>query len=59
MNKQEAIREAAEAVVAHGGPDCLTDPRAVLGLMHAAYDAGATPDEIGAEIRRIRDETPR
>lgn len=54
MDKQKAIEEAAREVLAHGGPDCLTDPRQVADAMGRALDAGATQDDIAAEMRRQR-----
>ncbi|MFF2650589.1 hypothetical protein [Streptomyces sp. NPDC058045] len=54
MDKQEAIEAAARELLAHGGPDCLTDPRQVRDAMRLAADAGATHDEITAEMRRQR-----
>lgn len=54
MNKQQAIEEAAREVLAHGGPECLTDPHAALGAMGRALDAGATHEDIAAEMRRQR-----
>ncbi|WP_406324463.1 hypothetical protein [Streptomyces niveus] len=54
MDKQQAIVEAAEAVLEHGGPECRTDPREPLSAMGRAYDAGATDEDIRAEIARQR-----
>jgi hypothetical protein len=54
MSKQTAIEEAAREVLAHGGPDCLTDPHDALSAMVRALDAGATHDDIAAEMRRQR-----
>ncbi|MBD9723471.1 hypothetical protein PV755_45290 [Streptomyces caniscabiei] len=54
MDKQQAVQEAAQAVIAHGGPDCLTDPRIPLNAMGAALDAGATHGDIAAEMQRQR-----
>ncbi|MDX2700576.1 hypothetical protein [Streptomyces ipomoeae] len=51
---QQAIEEAALAVLEHGGPDCLTDPHTPLEAMGRALDAGATHDDIAAEISRQR-----
>lgn len=52
--KQQAVQEAARAVLDHGGPACLTDPHTPLNAMGAALDAGATHDDIAAEINRQR-----
>jgi hypothetical protein len=54
MDKQTAVEEAAREVLAHGGPDCLTDPRQVTDSMGRALDAGATLDDVAAEMRRQR-----
>ena len=54
MDKQQAVQEAAQAVIAHGGPDCLTDPHIPLNAMGAALDAGATHADIAAEMNRQR-----
>lgn len=54
MDKQQAITEAAREVIAHGGPDCATDPHTPLNAMGRALDAGATHDDIAAEMRRQR-----
>lgn len=54
MDKQQAVREAAAAVLEHGGPECRTDPHEPLDAMGRAYDAGATDAEIRAEIARQR-----
>jgi len=56
MDKQEAVHAAALATLAHGGPDCLTDPHIGLRLIGHALDLGATHDDIAAEMRRIRGE---
>ncbi|MGW1744554.1 hypothetical protein ACWCRD_02830 [Streptomyces sp. NPDC002092] len=54
MDKQQAVQEAAREVIAHGGPDCLTDPRQVMRAVGRALDAGATNEDIKAEMRRQR-----
>ncbi|WP_225840296.1 hypothetical protein [Streptomyces sp. NK08204] len=54
MDKQTAIEEAAREVLAHGGPDCLTDPKQVTRAMVRAHDLGATEEDITAEMRRQR-----
>ncbi|MBD9721949.1 hypothetical protein PV755_09420 [Streptomyces caniscabiei] len=54
MDKQQAVQEAARAVIDHGGPDCLTDPHIPLNAMGAALTAGATHDDIAAEMKRQR-----
>ncbi|MDX3162420.1 hypothetical protein PV516_01215 [Streptomyces scabiei] len=54
MDKTQAVQEAARAVIDHGGPDCLTDPHIPLAAMGAALDAGATHDDIAAEMQRQR-----
>lgn len=54
MNKQEAIRAAAKAVIEHGGPECRTDPHIPLEAMGRAYELGATGDDIAAEMARQR-----
>ncbi|MFF9285414.1 hypothetical protein [Streptomyces griseosporeus] len=54
MDKQTAIQEAAREVIAHGGPDCLTDPHATVEAIGRALDAGATHADIAAEMRRQR-----
>ncbi|MFE2600130.1 hypothetical protein ACFXCZ_27185 [Streptomyces sp. NPDC059396] len=54
MDKTEAVREAAEAALEHGGPECRTDPVIPLDAMLRAYHAGATPDDIRAEMARQR-----
>jgi hypothetical protein len=54
MDQQQAVQEAARAVIEHGGPDCLTDPHIPLEAMGRALDAGATHDDIAAEMRRQR-----
>jgi hypothetical protein len=54
MDKQQAVQEAAREVLAHGGPDCLTDPHIPLNAMGAALDAGATHEDIATEMRRQR-----
>jgi hypothetical protein len=54
MDRQQAIQAAAREVLAHGGPDCLTDPHIPLNAMGAAIDAGATHDDIAEEMARQR-----
>jgi hypothetical protein len=54
MDRQQAIQEAAREVLAHGGPDCLTDPGEVMRAVGRALDAGASNEEIKAEMRRQR-----
>jgi hypothetical protein len=54
MDRQQAIENAARAVIEHGGPDCRTDPRTVTDAMTAALDLGATHDDISAEMKRQR-----
>jgi hypothetical protein len=54
MNRQQAVEEAAREVLAHGGPDCLTDPKQVMRAIGRALDAGATNEDIKAEMRRQR-----
>ncbi|MFB7908132.1 hypothetical protein ACFC1T_17005 [Kitasatospora sp. NPDC056076] len=56
MTKEQAIAEAAREVLAHGGPDCLTDPHIGLRAMSRALELGATEDNIKAEMRRQREE---
>lgn len=55
-SKQDAVQEAAAAVIAHGGPAALTSPHDTLAAMGRAYDTGATGDDITAEMRRQRGE---
>lgn len=54
MDRQQAIETAAREVLAHSGPDCLTDPHIPLNAMGAALDAGATHTDIAAEMQRQR-----
>ncbi|MFE2912836.1 hypothetical protein [Kitasatospora indigofera] len=54
MNRAEATANAAREILAHGGPDCLTDPHIGLAAMSRALDLGATHDDITAEMRRQR-----
>lgn len=54
MDKQQAITEAARAVLEHGGPACLTDPRIPMTAMGRAYDLGATETDITDEMKRQR-----
>lgn len=54
MHRQQAVEEAAREVIAHGGPDCLTDPREVMRAVGRALDAGATNEDIKTEMRRQR-----
>ncbi|MFJ3705045.1 MULTISPECIES: hypothetical protein [unclassified Streptomyces] len=56
MNRQQAVQEAAREVLAHGGPDALTDPHAALTAMGRALDAGATHEDIAAEMHRQREQ---
>jgi uncharacterized protein (DUF433 family) len=56
MEQQTAVEAAARAVIEHGGPDCLTDPHIPVEAMGHALDAGATHDDIAAEMRRQRGE---
>jgi hypothetical protein len=52
--KQDAVAEAARAVIEHGGPEWRTDPHIALEAMGRAYDLGATGDDIADEMRRQR-----
>ncbi len=54
MDRQQAVEEAAREVLAHGGPDCLTDPKQVMRAMGRACDLGATEEDIRAEMQRQR-----
>ncbi|MFJ8852343.1 hypothetical protein [Streptomyces sp. NPDC102437] len=54
MDKQIAIGTAAREVLAHGGPDALTDPHIATEAMGHALDLGATHEDIAAEINRQR-----
>ncbi len=54
MNRAQAVADAAREILAHGGPDCLTDPHIGLAAMGQALDLGATHDDIAAEMRRQR-----
>lgn len=54
MNQQQAVEAAARAVIEHGGPDCLTDPRIPCDAMAVALDLGATHEDIRAEMKRQR-----
>lgn len=56
MDRRQSVEEAAREVLAHGGADCLTDPHIPMEAMKRALDAGATPEDIAAEIRRQRGE---
>ncbi|MFE4691246.1 hypothetical protein ACFRH6_14450 [Streptomyces sp. NPDC056749] len=56
MDRQTAVEAAAREVLAHGGPDALTDPHAALDAMGRALDAGAMHEDIAAEMRRQRGE---
>jgi hypothetical protein len=56
MDKQTAVRAAARAVIEHGGPDCRTDPNIPTEAMGDALEAGATHEDIAAEMRRQRAE---
>ncbi|GAA3121885.1 hypothetical protein [Streptomyces echinatus] len=53
-DKQKAVEEAARECLAHGGPDCLTNPRIPMEAIKRAFAAGANSDEIAAEMRRQR-----
>lgn len=55
MDQQQAVTEAAAAVIAHGGPDQLTDPHVPLEAMGRALDAGASHDDIAAEMQHQRE----
>jgi hypothetical protein len=55
MDRQTAIEIAAREVIAHGGPQQLTDPHQVVDAIGAALDAGATHEDIADEMRRQRD----
>ena len=54
MHQQQAVEEAAREVLSHGGPECLTDPHIPLAAMGRALAAGATHDDIAAEMERQR-----
>lgn len=54
MDKQTAIETAAREVIAHGGPDALTDPHIATEAMGRALALGATHDDIRAEMARQR-----
>lgn len=54
MNQQQAVQEAARAVIEHGGPDCLTDPHIPCDAMARALALGATHADIAAEMKRQR-----
>ncbi|BFP50153.1 hypothetical protein KCMC57_65210 (plasmid) [Kitasatospora sp. CMC57] len=54
MTKDEAIREAAAATLAHGGPLTLTDPHISLNLVGEAIELGATHKDIENEMKRQR-----
>ena len=54
MDRDTAVREAAEAVLKHGGPECRTDPHGVLDALLDAYEAGATTNDVRAEMARQR-----
>lgn len=56
MNKDQAIEQAARDVLAHGGPDCLTDPHIATTSMSRALDLGASHGDIAAEMKRQRGE---
>ncbi|MGA5820836.1 hypothetical protein ACPC54_23585 [Kitasatospora sp. NPDC094028] len=55
MTKNEAVREAAREILAHGGPNCSTDPHIGLRAMARAIDLGATEQEIQAAMCRQRE----
>jgi len=54
MDRRQAVKEAAREVLAHGGPAALTDPSLPMEAMRRALEAGATHDDIAAEMRRQR-----
>lgn len=54
MDQQQLVEEAARELLVHGGPSCRTDPHVPLDAMGRALDAGATHDDIAAEMRRQR-----
>ncbi|MFE6079988.1 hypothetical protein [Streptomyces virginiae] len=54
MDQQQAVEEAARAVIEHGGPDCLTDPHIAVAAMGRAISLGATHSDIAAEMKRQR-----
>ncbi|MFD9569976.1 hypothetical protein ACFWBI_09040 [Streptomyces sp. NPDC059982] len=56
MDRQQAVTEAARAVIEHGGPECRTDPQIPCAAMDHALSLGATHEDIQAEMRRQRGE---
>ncbi|MFI6700300.1 hypothetical protein ACIBJC_15205 [Streptomyces sp. NPDC050509] len=54
MDKTGAVREAAKAVLEHGGPEHRTDPLIPTRAIGAALNLGATHDDIRAEMARQR-----
>jgi hypothetical protein len=54
MTKEQAVQAAAAAVLDHGGPLALTDPKIGLQLMGEALDLGATHRDITDEMKRQR-----
>ena len=55
MDKQQAVEAAARGAIAHSDPNVATDPDQVLNAIEAARAAGATTDDIAAEMLRQRD----
>ena len=55
MDKTTAVQHAARELLAHGGPAHHTNPHIAMNAMRATLDAGATSDDIAAEMRRQRD----
>jgi hypothetical protein len=53
-DRQTAIQHAARELLAHGGPAHRTDGHIAMNAMQQALDAGATRDDIAAEMRRQR-----
>jgi hypothetical protein len=54
MDRKTAVERAAAEVLAHGGPDALTDPHQVCDAIGVALDAGATHEDIVDEMHRQR-----
>ncbi|MER7807900.1 hypothetical protein [Streptomyces sp900116325] len=54
MDVQQAVRDAARAVLEHGGPEARTDPRTVVDAMEQALQLGATHEDIRVEMARQR-----
>lgn len=52
MDKQTAIKTAARQLLEHGGPSHRTDPHTPLDAMREALTAGASRDDIAAEMIR-------